>query len=737
MEHKLILGGNEFLPFARNCVTKLKKLGLSHASQAYEVGGVSIKIRIEPGHEYIRIEGGGKAYMESGQLEWTFPGLMNPTRLDPAKWNFLDIAPKAKYLGMVEMSSTKPGKQNNKLDLYEGMNSKAIGYPFKEYPADASAEQIAEVDELNSKTKDDFAVKTVARKVAVGYFPASLFSGKLRLFVQAQWGAPATLESHGLEVRLLGTSAILMYRGKDTESAVQLGVYSHLSAGLFTDEYGGYWLIHIHNPTHLSYKVKAYKLILSSVAKRSVKKLKSPKLDAEEKRKLEAYILSDAIIDTDNPVEVGEFPGRLENALAYGWKFNTSGSEASVVVHQGIGTDNHDNSWVARTLRLNISYVKDEAGTGTFTATMDTTPHGEWTDGWGGYNIFAPADDPPTMGILELKSLATNRPGVKPSFPFSDVSVYGYYKDDVWVPVKMSRTPMVEPWPKLKWSSKGITYPVEFPQDTGSNPYQFGYCPAGSSCSYEHHNISDGAYMVVSVGDNVTTGVSEFGTHTYFTRTVSGGGSRPNPVAFTGPTTTPFDVLAPAPEGFDYTGAENVLNISTANVTLKLQTYQGIHDLVWTLIIPTSDCEAVCVATWEYESDTLATITTTGTGVTGFSGTTVDTVDEKGMSYSFEPWAKANAIGGWYGFDTGEVVSSAPEPKPPASERIYYSNTAVLGAEGTPSGSYYRLFVVDRNYPFYDAGMYSFTSAGKRYEMSEGLKSPASVNYQHRFVGWA
>lgn len=58
MEHKLILGGEQYLPFARSCVTKLKKLGLSHASQAYEVDGVSIKVRIEPGHEYIRLEGG-------------------------------------------------------------------------------------------------------------------------------------------------------------------------------------------------------------------------------------------------------------------------------------------------------------------------------------------------------------------------------------------------------------------------------------------------------------------------------------------------------------------------------------------------------------------------------------------------------------------------------------------------------------------------------------------------------
>jgi hypothetical protein len=56
MGHRLILGGERFLPFARSCVTKLKKLGLPYADQSYEVDGVSIKVRIQPGHEYIRIE---------------------------------------------------------------------------------------------------------------------------------------------------------------------------------------------------------------------------------------------------------------------------------------------------------------------------------------------------------------------------------------------------------------------------------------------------------------------------------------------------------------------------------------------------------------------------------------------------------------------------------------------------------------------------------------------------------
>ena len=71
MEHKIIRGGGEYLPFARSCVAKLKKLGIGYASMSYIVGGATVKVRIVPGHEYIEIVGGG--YFVS-----VFPGVQYP-----------------------------------------------------------------------------------------------------------------------------------------------------------------------------------------------------------------------------------------------------------------------------------------------------------------------------------------------------------------------------------------------------------------------------------------------------------------------------------------------------------------------------------------------------------------------------------------------------------------------------------------------------------------------------------
>ena len=58
MEHKLIQGGEQFLPFARSRIKALRATGLKHASQKFEIDGVSIRVRIAGEHEYIELVGG-------------------------------------------------------------------------------------------------------------------------------------------------------------------------------------------------------------------------------------------------------------------------------------------------------------------------------------------------------------------------------------------------------------------------------------------------------------------------------------------------------------------------------------------------------------------------------------------------------------------------------------------------------------------------------------------------------
>jgi hypothetical protein len=58
VEHRLIQGGEQFLPFARSRIKALRATGLQHASQQFEIDGVSIKARIDGEHDYITLSGG-------------------------------------------------------------------------------------------------------------------------------------------------------------------------------------------------------------------------------------------------------------------------------------------------------------------------------------------------------------------------------------------------------------------------------------------------------------------------------------------------------------------------------------------------------------------------------------------------------------------------------------------------------------------------------------------------------
>lgn len=64
MEHKLISGGEKYLPFARSRIKALRATGLTYASQQFEFPDGSVKVRIEVDHEYITLGSGGEVGYE-------------------------------------------------------------------------------------------------------------------------------------------------------------------------------------------------------------------------------------------------------------------------------------------------------------------------------------------------------------------------------------------------------------------------------------------------------------------------------------------------------------------------------------------------------------------------------------------------------------------------------------------------------------------------------------------------
>jgi hypothetical protein len=719
MRHHLIDSAEnwKYRPLAENCIKKLRATGLSYASQSFEVDGVSISARIAGEHEFIRIGGGGYAYMESGQLSWTFPGIGNPERLDSAKWHFLNIPTTDNYLGEISASPVKDrGRQKNDPLLSEGMDSLAIGYPKAKT---SDPDKIAKDADMMER----YGEATVMKKLAVGLFPSSLFSGKMRLFMQSLYGAPELEKDSALLVDVYAASAVLKYRRKT--DVLQLGFFAHSSQGIFTTARGDFFLVSITASEFKTYVVTTYKITSSSQFVGIYQSKIKEGFAAGEREKLEAYIFANSAIDLKNPKVVRTFISDSGMALAYGWKWSEDGSQARIVLHKTIGTPGSFR-WSSTTITLDITENAVDGGTG-ITAVENVVINGEWTDGWGAYNIFSPEYETDYAPLM-LISMAVDPINVKPAFAFTDIPIYGYFKGNSWFGISVSRF-IPTGFPKYKQTVSGnvIFNGGLIPTD---NPlprvFQYGLVKANEGMTWEGHDLVSSVNMTLQVGDEAYIGTSDYGLHQYLTRTVSGAGSIDNTVDFASGTLPGGPFTGPTPPGYNGDpngGANNGGYLAMVEVVLREEAFTGLVNSSWVLVIPGGDCEAVCVATLKNTDQTSAAITTTsGTGVGGFDG--------------FTPWAHPWQTNSWYGIAAGTTVTTT-EPPTSYETSVFLSNSVLSNAAGTPRMSYYGLFTVSQSYPQWDPGMYTYTSAGGRYVMSEGVKHPASVDFGHRFVGWA
>jgi len=685
-----------------------------------------------------------QVYMESGQLEWSYPGEGNPTRYDPATWNFLDIPTTSDYLGKIPIKSPEIGQQKNVPSLSEGMDSLSVGYPRGADPW------------KDAENKDAYSGATVMKKITSARFPSSLFSGKMRSFIQAQYGAKESTSENPLSIDVFGTSAILKYTYAG--ETLQFGLWAHASPGIFTASDGTFWLLNITNPTGSLYVVTAYAIKQTSLAAKALMLA----YKAFPNEKLEAYLFAHSVIDVAHPVSAGEFAGANGGPLAYGWKWNKDGSKAAIVVHQVLGTGAADFRWNASVMHVDIAY---SAGSFSVSCTVETG--GEWTDGWGEYNIFVPEQETQSAPLV-CASLAMDTDTVKPAFPFSNIPVYGYFVDDVWKPVTLSRTEN-DPTERWVYSSYGIIRdPNAGAQAEGRYHFDYYYMNGSINSSASYRSITNSTGMSVSFSGVTITG--HIATTDYLE--VSGKSE--------GPPFIPAGSWSPGADGLptcsvmDWPGAfggplEQSVGPCLGEVAMNAWTYgvggtgavrwaqvahpyrqittnaHGVDYAVWALVIPALDAEALYVPHSEFIVPSAGTVSWSfnpsisyGLTAMGFTSTP-DTEDdpyrgwwniESGLFAS--PWQTPAHAG-----DTFTEYGSYPLPdKIGGDEKVLCFNSAIDGESGEPSGSYYALFNVSRDYPYFDRGMWMMTSFGKRYVGSELPASPGSVQ-KLPFVGWA
>lgn len=723
--HILVTGDAwQYVPFGRSRLKALRATGLNYASQTFSINGATIKVRIAGTQSFINVSGGDELYMETGQLGWTFPAPESPTRGDPAQWYFLDIPTTDKYLGAVSPS----GEQANKPVLAEGQDSLAIGYP-KSSTTDLTARAAAD-----AKKKADYLDATVMKKMVAGFFPASLFSGKMRLFMQAQYGSVELIKPK-LKLGLVGTHPTLSY--VSNEIPVQFGFWSHLTTGIYRTTDGSYLLVNIVlDVAGASTTVTYYPILMGPSGAALSNAYKAAGTD-EAKAQAEAYMFSSCTVQTSKGKTITLPVGAKGTPLAFGWKFNSDGSEARIVVNEPLASVR----WKSSTVTVNLSYALVD-GVGTVSAVATKVINGDWVDGWGTYNIFVP-DTEIVTAPLSLLSLRAGSPRRGTDFAFSNIEMYGYYVEDAWTPVKISST-VTSTAPVYKHESSGITWDSSYTFPQADDWIASGYRNSSESASGSLTTLTSWVGMDISIGGIKTNGFS--GACSFSSVDVTTIGSRFDGISIEGSTVypDPFGWGVPlngvAPKGFSEAMAwasTGITRYRRAYMSCQYTTISGTgqYASAWVLVIPGGDCCAAYVAT--YEVTDLTTVTrNSSTGNIHTGGIALQSSDLVTPTWDisgpfFDVWTSI------YMPQPGVMATDHPVLSYNAGYKVYCFNSALNGATGTPGGSYYGLFNVSYLYQYYDRGMYTYTSNGKRYVMSEGLKSPASAYYDRRFVGWA
>jgi len=741
MEHKLITGGEQWLPFARSRIKALRATGLAYASQKFEIEGALIDVRIEPGHEHIRIEGGGStAYLETGVLTWEFHGINDPKWGEAAKWRFVDIQTNLPYLGTIVAGGADVGKQKNEPELSDGQWSRAIGYPK------AKAGSTPEIETKNAETERKYLDSTLVKKKVMSAYPSSLFSGKMRLYMQSLYGAREPESAGDLPFFLDETTdpPIAMFNNK-VGSGSSISVRPD-SMGIFTAPDNTYWLLDINEGPG---KVLVFK-IDTSATKGLVDALRD---HSSDRVKLESYIFANSklvIPDLNGQIYAkGSFNMVPGEPLAYGWKWNNDGTRASIVVHEEKGDDIIANiRWRARTVHLTFSYSKAEG----ISVSSQVIDHGDWIDGWGTYNIFVPPAGN-TPAPLALKSLRVGSGEIPPDFDFPATPIYGWYVDDVWTSASIDST--LSSKHTVTNSSSGLFFPNGIKPEPPNQPFIGGKMDGFSGCSWSVYESTVNGGRSFSFGGFSWDGRS-FSKNTNSTDWTFG---------------REYDDNMYDGQAFEWWGLWIAADGPVSSSTFKrISAIAGsVHKTIWqhdawgtsrntgrqqscyearafAIVIPGCDCEALYLARYRQESAGTTVTETTQYDVEG----QVYWYSSNGAKISLgggAGWVPAESLltmppgsqSGWmaggtmhYGPPTVSVSSHVPAE---SETDVICFNRKKFGVKGIPGGSYYALFNCSYLYPYYDRGMYTFTSHGGWYVMSEAPSMPSNLPSRN-FVGW-
>lgn len=374
MEHKLIQGGEQYLPFARSRIKVLRASGLEFASQRFEMGDGSVEVRIAKGQDYITLTGGTALEMDSGVVSAPFsagqsqqflPGVLNETSY-VAAYN-------APFVGAPRRVNSAQGSAGQLSGRLKRANTFKGSVPQDRQTADSFAPKKvlnADTPPVLVDSVDD--ARVYEKKVLANSCPASVFTGKTRLYVQALYGKPLYRTVGGRLGALpqpAGPTSISI-ESYPRSGVTPVDVLITTASGVWLDpQTGGHWLF---NVTDLA--VFAYPLIGSAAAQRERKKLVSPTtLSAVDAEHLEAYILSTCLPDASAVQTIAKASIGSAYSMGYSWHWAWSTPKADIVINGSFWAGGYEsNVGVESThYRLELS-PQHQAVNGVITATTFT-----------------------------------------------------------------------------------------------------------------------------------------------------------------------------------------------------------------------------------------------------------------------------------------------------------------------------------------------------------------------------
>lgn len=270
--------------------------------------------------------------------------------------------------------------------------------------------------------------------------PSSIYSGKMRLFVQSLYGSMRT--------DFDGRSGVAVFLRGDMLSPF-------LSTGniLVTTEDYRYWLLTVGNT------ITARRLLIGPVGQLVRGRLKAGLMD---KIAAESYILADSIISPDS-IEIGSID-LVGEPVAYGWHSTFDGMVSKSVVVIGNGFSSGFSSYV---YTIDVSF----SSSGIPVATYSRSTHS---------SAISVADSlviPVGEYLNRVLDITGNSTYTAP--------VYGFYsKNDVWIQVNYTGSN-----PRGFWTSTVDARVLET-SDTSMSSY-YSHSPA-----FDEHNILSGASLV-------------------------------------------------------------------------------------------------------------------------------------------------------------------------------------------------------------------------------------------------